>query len=548
MLSQEKINHLVLLILVVVSGVLGYFAWSPYSAAFLIFVAFVPTLLMEHLVFQAAHRNSNWVVFFYAFLNFLVWNGLTTYWVYLASLPGAIMAVFCNSILQAVPVLIYHVSKKHIGQRLSLLTLICLWISLEYLHLNWDLAWPWLNLGNVFAMHPNWVQWYEFTGALGGSLWVLLVNILIFEVILRYSMGREKHKPMFRIWPELLLILLLITAPFILSWFLYRQTFPAVRTAEVVVVQPNVDPYNDKFDRSTMNTQLNNLLRISDSLLTKDTELLIWPETALPWNSEITTVNETEPMQQIIAFLKKHPQMKLITGFSPYLIYPEGKGKTPTARQVQNSANYYDVFNSALLIDGTGQYQYYHKNKLVPGVEIMPYPAVFSFLEDFAIDLGGTSGSLGRSDKAIVFPVDSSIRAAPIICYESIFGDYTGDFIADGANIIALITNDGWWGNSDGYKQHLHYASLRAVETRKAIARSANTGISAFFDTRGNIMEQTGFWVPGGLRANLPINNHITFYVKYGDYIGRIASYLSVFLLLIVIMRKITRKRARYIR
>ena len=126
----------------------------------------------------------------------------------------------------------------------------------------------------------------------------------------------------------------------------------------------------------------------------------------------------------------------------------------------------------------------YHKAKLVPGVETLP--SFLNFMGKWFEDFGGISGTLGRdSERKVFVPWDNHFKAAPIICYESIFGDYITEYVRKGANILTIITNDGWWGNTPGYKQHMNYARLRAIETRKWVARSANTGISCFIDPVG---------------------------------------------------------------
>ena len=120
----------------------------------------------------------------------------------------------------------------------------------------------------------------------------------------------------------------------------------------------------------------------------------------------------------------------------------------------------------------------------------MPFPAIFGLLDDFAIDLGGTAGSLGMQAHPSVFR-SGKITAAPVVCYESVYGDYVREYINQGANIICIMTNDGWWEDTPGYRQHCQYARLRAIEERRSIARSANTGISCFIDQRGEIHQAT---------------------------------------------------------
>ena len=175
---------------------------------------------------------------------------------------------------------------------------------------------------------------------------------------------------------------------------------------------------------------------------------------------------------------------------------------------------------------------------IVVGVEKMPYPRLLKFLDSIILNLGGTIGSRATQTYRGTFQhtIDKT-EIAPVICYESIYGEYVTDYIKNGANLIFIITNDGWWGNTIGYRHHLHYASLRAIETRRSIARSANTGVSAFINQRGEIIDQTNWWKRTAIKSTLKTNDKLTFYVHYGDYLGRIADFIAIFLFLYVIVQ-----------
>jgi apolipoprotein N-acyltransferase len=182
-----------------------------------------------------------------------------------------------------------------------------------------------------------------------------------------------------------------------------------------------------------------------------------------------------------------------------------------------------------LQLDYTGNIQSYHKSKLVPGVEKMPWPALFKYVEKFAIDLGGISGSLGMQDeREAFFTPDKKFAAGPIVCYESVYGQYVGEYVKKGANFLAIITNDGWWGDTPGYKQHLKYGALRAIETRRSIVRSANTGITATINQKGEIENKTSWWKEDAIKASINVNDHITFYTRFGDYLGLLAIFTSI--------------------
>ena len=107
---------------------------------------------------------------------------------------------------------------------------------------------------------------------------------------------------------------------------------------------------------------------------------------------------------------------------------------------------------------------------------------------------------------------------------------------------MSVITNDGWWGNTPGYRQHLSYSSLRAIETRRAIARSANTGISAFIDERGEIISSTGWWQQEKLLARLPLNDRQTVFVTYGDITGRVSVFLFYLFTVMAVVRRLSGK------
>ncbi|HDR68286.1 MAG TPA: apolipoprotein N-acyltransferase, partial [Bacteroidaceae bacterium] len=154
--------------------------------------------------------------------------------------------------------------------------------------------------------------------------------------------------------------------------------------------------------------------------------------------------------------------------------------------------------------------------------------------------LGGVFRSHGTqaARDAFASPQDGT-RIAPIICWESIFGEYVTDYVKEaGANFLFIVTNDGWWRNTPGHRQHNSFAHLRAIETRRSIARSANTGISSMINQRGEEIERIGWWVRSGMRNSINSNEHITFYVKYGDYLGRLSVFLGILLLLYTIVRR----------
>lgn len=535
-----KKRHLCLLTLM--SGLLLTFGWPATGFPLLLFFAFVPLLIIEDYIYNHKEKFNRFSFFGYAFLSMLVWNLLTTYWIYFSTAAGVTLAVLFNSIFMAFILSSFHYTRTVLKHNSSYFTFILYWIAFEFLHLNWDLTWSWMNLGNGFANHPAWVQWYEFTGTFGGTFWVLLVNYLFFYS-LKIFINKEKT-PRFRLMLPVATSGLII-APIIFSVIIYYVHEDKGKSVSVVAVQPNIDPYNEKFDGLTSEQQLARLLKLARLKTDANTRLLVGPETVIPEGVWEDMLGESRSIDSLKLFIKKYPELNILVGLSSYKMFKPGEQLSATARKYSNK-EWYDAYNSAMLLDTSNIVQIYHKSKLVPGVEKMPWSKHLKFLEKYALDLGGIVGSLGMQDERTVFySTDKQIRAAPVICYESVYGEYVTDYIKNGANIICIITNDGWWEDTPGYRQHFDYASLRAIETRRSVVQSANTGISGFINQRGQVQQKTGWWEGDVLKQDVLLNEEITFYVKYGDYIGKASFYMSVIILLYSFFISISKKTKR---
>jgi apolipoprotein N-acyltransferase len=246
-----------------------------------------------------------------------------------------------------------------------------------------------------------------------------------------------------------------------------------------------------------------------------------------------TTLLLPAAWQRIVSFLQQHQRSSVLSGMSSaYLFAPEEK-RPASARALVGTDRFFEYYNAAMLVQPDGTVEPYHKSKLVAFVEIMPFEELLGPLTRLSVDLGGTTGSLGsQEEREVMSTRDGQVKVAPIICYESVFGDHVAAHVRNGATLLAIMTNDGWWGTSPGYRQHLAYGRLRAIETRRDIARSANTGISCSIDQLGVIHDATDWWVPAARRMTLLANDRLTFFVRHGDLIGRIAVWASIFFFL----------------
>jgi apolipoprotein N-acyltransferase len=491
-----------------ISGFSLIIAWPCTKLGPVSFIAFVPILVLFDAI-QADTKKRKGIRFLvYTYLALLIWNVGATWWVYNSTAAGGIFAMVVNAILMTIPFAFFYIVRKKTTALVGLTSFIIFYITFEYWHLNWELSWPWLTLGNVFASNTHLIQWYEYTGVLGGSLWILLSNVLIYAAV------KAEHKKTFNLIGSLVIVI-----PIFISIFIYFNYKEIGEEIEVVVVQPNIDPYNEKFRSSPRampyDMQFERMLYLSEKVRSPETRFILWPETALPVDMNEDKIEQHPFIQQLIDYTSAN-KVSILTGIDSHRFMDEAN-KTTTARKSANANLYYDSYNAALLLNPDTTFEIYHKSRMVPGVESLPYPEIFGFVTE---SLGGIVQPIGKDSIARAMKNETGIAVAPVICYESIFGEYVSEYTNNGAHFIGIITNDGWWGNTPGHKQHFQYARLRAIEQRRSIARAANTGTSGFIDQRGTVLQENKYWEPDALVQKIKLNASKTFYTLHGDYIG----------------------------
>ena len=231
---------------------------------------------------------------------------------------------------------------------------------------------------------------------------------------------------------------------------------------------------------------------------------------------------------------------EILTGIELYQVFDDSTKVQSFSNKLENN-RWLDLFNAALFV--SDDFEIYKKSKLVVGIEKMPYKNVLEpILGSLLIDFGGLSYSRGYQYDRSVFNTKKDIKIAPIICYESVYGEYVGEYVKNGANLLAIITNDGWWDNTQGHKQHLSYAKLRSIETRKNIVRSANTGISSIINYKGEVIKTIAYEEEGSINQRIGSNNKITFYTIYGDFIYRISLFFIIILTAFFFSKVLTQK------
>ena len=508
-----------------IGGVLMCLAWEFDLWPFL-FIAWLPwLLLMQNLVAGAAGFWKSYGLLYFAVW---VWNACSVWWIQGATVGGMLGAVFAMAACMALVLTFVVQGWRRLGSGWGYTCLLAAWIGFEYFFHNSEIAWPWLTLGNGLAPAHWAVQWYEYTGVLGGSLWILAFNILLFITLQRWQHWTRKLRMIVSIATTAMLLLL-----FVISWLLYPSVTESNASLEVVIVQPNVDPWHEKFNGLTDEEQVARMLSLAREKMTPATRLVIMPETSIPSNIWTHKVEEAPAVLQIREFLQAYPQARVVVGTTLLRYYQSETNPTQTARKLANDGEWYDAYNAALCLGvEVGESAQYFKSKLVVGVEMTPYPQLFRFLDQISINLGGMVGNLGTQAERTVFRTCDSVGVAPIICYESVFGEFCTEYIHKGAQILAVITNDGWWGDTPGYRNHFNYSKLRAIELRRWLVRSANTGISGVITPAGATLERLGWWQQGAIRCRVAPESRVTFYAQWGDYLGRMA-YLSIVILIL---------------
>lgn len=521
-------NKKPILALIILSAVLLSLPFLVPGTGFLSLVGFVPLLLAERVAEETRMKGFFW----WHYLCFLLWNAVTTFWVCNATLGGGIFASVANAFQMSLVFSLFRWGKKRLGGAVPYLLLAFAWIAWERWYLtSAQISWPWLVLGNSFARTTGWIQWYEFTGALGGSLWVWACNLVVFGLLMSLGSGNWKRLNKKAKAASLIGAAALFAAPPVISMFLKPDEPDG--WLDVFIAQPNIDVYG-KRGGLTQEEQNAILLELLEDAPKDSATLLIAPET---FTSDIimNDISVSPTVGAFERFMADRPLSGLLFGASTWEYLGGPSRPSKTARQL-NNGSWVESHNTALMLTGGGNIQTYHKNKLVVGVEMMPYPSVFRPIDDM---LGGVMGRCVGDGKAANL-VYNGIKIGCAICYESVYGEFCADYIRDGASLLTIITNDAWWGDTPGYRQHLSYASLRAIETRRWIARCGNTGISAIIDPSGRILDSTPWWEQTSLRGRVGLSDKETFFVRHGDFTGRICVLMFILILCAAVVRRFT--------
>ena len=464
------------------SAVLAVLAYPTANWHLLIWVSLVPLLCCALTRLPRQALADGWLtgaVFFALLLRWLD-HTFRTYsaipWP-LTWLPILGLAGYCGLYTGAVAAGVSWVSRR-LGPGLALASAPFFWVAGEWMRGHLLSGFPWGLLGYSQAFVPPVIQIAEWTGVYGVSFVIVSVNAALAGAV-ALGWRRAGHGA----GAAALLLVLTLAA----GW--YSLGPGSERSVRVVVVQPSINQA-EKWEPTVLDRTLAVYDRLTLEAKGFSPALVIWPETAVP------------------LFLRQDPvtleRLRLLSVQvrAPLLLGAVDADPPGTRR----------YFNSAFFLSEQGIGGKYDKIHLVPFGEYVPLSKFLGFVRAWAAFISEFESGEGRT----LFPLGDA-RFGVVICYEGIFPELFREFVAEGAQFMVNITNDAWFGETSGPWQHLAVLPLRAVENRVAIARAANTGVSAIVEPSGRISQTLGLFRRGILEDHLPARPRATFYTRHGD-------------------------------
>jgi apolipoprotein N-acyltransferase len=535
---QEQKEHRQEQLLCALSGLMLGLSYPPVPLYFLVFVALVPYL------FVISKRKELVEISGATYLMGFVFTVTSLYWVgswakdadTFLLIAGATL-MFFEPLLFLIPSTLFYLARKRFSINVSFLSFPLFWVFYEYIYSVTEFRFPWLTLGNSQSYFTSFIQIADIIGAYGISLIILFSNIALLLIVLNYLHAKTIHFPSFAVF------LLLIILPLIYGIIKTSDYSGSERTVKIGLIQPDFNPHK-KWEAGSLDEQLNIFLSLSNEAVNQGAEMIVWPEAALP--GYLLGPSYPGQVKKITDFIDSN-NVFLLTGMPDATYYFDKSKAPPDAKPLKNSDAVYTSYNSILLFSpGSDDVQKYGKIKLVPFGEKVPLVDYLPFLGDIIKwNVGITGWNTGKD--TVVFHLNnysfdsglSEIFVGGLVCIESIYPDFCASFVQKGAEILVVVTNDSWYGNSSGPYQHKEFAALRAVENRRSVVRAANGGISCLIDPLGNTIAETNMFERDVLVVEAGISNTLTFYTKDPLLIPLICVTAVILLILISIYDKL---------
>lgn len=526
------------------SGVLLSLSFPPLKTGFFATAGFVPLLFL-------IDRVKNYrELFRYSYIAFFFFNLFTLYWVGGWSkeadpflMVGCVLLILVHPVLFFLPMWFYMFVKKNVSGKFHLLIFPFVFVLFEYFRSTTELAFPWLTLGNTQTYYLAKIQFIEFTGVYGLSFLILVVNVL-FYLSLKKIFEEKKIFSKRSLKYFALGVLIYILPDFYGFYVLKNADEKFFKQMKIGLIQPDINPWL-KWE-GTLSDQINLYMGMTKKLVAEnpDVELVVYPETAITYYFLLS------PYRYYFNWFKSEVDslnVAILTGFPDAKFYDDPSQAPPSSHLIKETGQRYDAFNAmGLFLPKNDKIQKYAKIILVPFGERLPYADTFHFLiEPLQWGVGISSWAKGKDTTIFEMKRKNGdvVKFSGVVCYESIYPSFVRQFVKKGAEFLAVITNDSWYGNTSGPYQHFQYSILRAVENRRSIVRCANGGISGFIDPYGRVQKKTKFHEKTQIADVVKLNSEKTFYTMYGDLLVYISFLVFVFAFVLAVYKKFQNKR-----
>lgn len=512
---------LYLLILPVISGILLGISVPGSGVWFISFLAFIPLLFaaQKALSFKKSYLSFCLQLLIMLFVFYL----LAGSWVLKAANLGFLIGILVViPFLVLVPPYIFFIKRN---KAFAPVYFIAAWMAAEFIQSYYPLGTPFYNLGNNPGVAPALIQWYEYTGSAGGSLWILAVNFLIYKVIFKI-VNRKKVKPVI-----LVTLLSVLLIPMIISVVIFKTYKEKGKVVKVMVVHPATDCYNMKY-KTDIYELMNYYLDVIKSGLNEEIKYVVLPETAVTNGGWLHELEKNLVLDHFNLETIEYPDLSLVTGAVTYEAIDgvekiKGYDKIPHIKYSERYKTCYFTYNTALQVEKKRKVQFRTKQELVPFQEYTPYPSILPRVMPVGIDFQFSA----REKNQNIFKSAANNKVSAIICYESVYGKLYSEYSREGAEAFFEILNEGWYENTKGSQQFLNISVIRAIENRKDIARSSNMGISCFINQKGEVSNKIEGKKAGKIIEDMHFRKQGTFYSRIGDYLSIISLIVMIFLI-----------------
>lgn len=503
------------IIFCIITGLLAVCAFPKINLFFLAWIAFVPLIFVT---IRSELKGS----FFYGLLSGFVFNAVGLYWLvpmlqfntgsYIQALIAACILWIYLALYWGIWCLYLNFSQNILRKTLQdnscsnvvlILFSACMWVLLEYIRTYFLTGFPWMLIGYSQFKFTEIIQVAEFTGVYGVSFLIIFCNLCFYFWISMQKGNKYLYTA----------LALIITVSIFGAVRTYKFRFFGDQEFTVAIVQPNIDQ-DKKWDQFYKDDILFNLKKYASEIAENKPDLVIWPEAVLP------------------GFI---PEDKQLYDITKYIVKTTGSFNIIGSPYNEN----YRQFNAALAFESSGDYKAVHKkNHLVLFGEYIPLKTLLSKFFGVLTQMG----DFAKGEDTNIFD-NGQIYAGATICSENFFPDISRNFVLSGAKVLTNHTNDAWFFNTAAPHQHFIMNIFRAVENRKAVIVSANSGISGIVEASGVIVEKTSSSQNVLLTGKFLQNDFKTFYTKYGDlFVSACAGLLLALLILFKLRKRIIPK------